>query len=399
MLLMVSGLLLMDEMSYHAAAAEMTETVLDGWVTDAAGKIHYYVNGEKLTGLQVIDSKMYYFTLEKGNMLQSSWKKFAEGKRYFCKDGTCATGLKKVGDNTYYFDTETGIMATSTWMTFSAGKSYFTSGGVRVTGRKKKIDGKYYYFNSKGIMKTGLRTINSKTFYFSPSTGVMVQSKWVTFSNGKSYFNSNGVRAIGLKKISGKYYYFNTKGILQTGTITVGSDTYYADSTGVLEHWIVDGVYYNSAGEKMDSVAVKEFQTMLRAEAIAESITTSDMTQAQKLKVCFDWVMSKHYATMTVGINYPGWTADHANDHFLYGRGNCFADACAMAYLAVAIGYTEVYVCSDSTGSGAHGWCEINGLVYDPLFAQAKSYSKYYGASYSSYYTSKPALHVKIEKN
>ncbi|MCD8347357.1 MAG: hypothetical protein LUD16_05270, partial [Lachnospiraceae bacterium] len=167
MLFMISGLLLTDEMLCQVVAAEETEAVLNGWVTDAAGKVHYYVDGEMVTGLQVIDSKMYYFTLEKGNMLQSSWKKFAEGKRYFCKDGTCATGLKKVGDNTYYFDTETGIMATSTWMTFSAGKSYFTSGGVRVAGRKKKIDGKYYYFNAKGIMKTGLKTINSKTFYFS----------------------------------------------------------------------------------------------------------------------------------------------------------------------------------------------------------------------------------------
>ena len=28
---------------------------------------------------------------------------------------------------------------------------------------------------------------------------------------------------------------------------------------------------------------------------------------------------------------------------------------------------------------------EINGYVYDPLFAEAKSYSKYYGATYGSY--------------
>lgn len=28
---------------------------------------------------------------------------------------------------------------------------------------------------------------------------------------------------------------------------------------------------------------------------------------------------------------------------------------------------------------------EIDGLVYDPLFAEAKNYYKYYGATYASY--------------
>ncbi|MCD7736590.1 MAG: hypothetical protein LUI07_06460, partial [Lachnospiraceae bacterium] len=228
------------------------------------------------------------------------------------------------------------------------------------------------------------------------SNGVMVQSKWITFSSGRSYFNSKGVRVTGRKKINGKYYYFNSKGILKTGTVKDGKNTYYADSKGVLSNWKIGSTYYDSKGKEMDSVAVKEFTTYLRAVSIAESITTSSMSKSQKLKVCFDWVMSKYYATMTVGFNYPGWTADHANDHFLYGKGNCFADACALAYLAKAIGYTEVYVCSDSLGKGAHGWCEIDGKVYDPLFAQAKSYSKYYGASYSTYYIQTPALHEKI---
>ena len=49
--------------------------------------------------------------------------------------------------------------------------------------------------------------------------------------------------------------------------------------------------------------------------------------------------------------------------------------------------YKNVYVCADAVQSNnnAHAWCEINGYVYDPLFAEAKSYSKYYGATYGSY--------------
>ncbi|MCC8047258.1 MAG: hypothetical protein LIP12_17515 [Clostridiales bacterium] len=381
-----------------AAAVTTAETekstTLNGWVKDSSGNKYYYVKGKKVTGKKKIDGAVYYFDPSDGVMLKNGWVKFSTGKSYFGSNGKRVTGLKKIGSKTYYFKSN-GIMVTSTWKTFEKGKSYFSASGARVTG-KKKINGKYYYFNASGIMKTGLKTIDSKTYYFKPSTGVMVTSKWVTFSKGKSYFNAKGVRATGLTKIDGKYYYFSTGGILKTGTTTVGKNTYYADSKGVLSNWKIGSTYYNSKGKEMDSVAVKEFETYLRAVSIAEEITTSSMSKSQKLKVCFDWVMAKHYAQMTVGINYPGWTADHANDHFLYGRGNCFADACALAYLAKAIGYTEVYVCSDSTGKGAHGWCEIDGKVYDPLFAQAKSYSKYYGANYSSYYTQKPALHVKI---
>ena len=50
-------------------------------------------------------------------------------------------------------------------------------------------------------------------------------------------------------------------------------------------------------------------------------------------------------------------------------------------------GYKNVYVCVDTDELGDSGpcWAEIDGLVYDPLFAEAKNYYKYYGATYASY--------------
>ena len=51
------------------------------------------------------------------------------------------------------------------------------------------------------------------------------------------------------------------------------------------------------------------------------------------------------------------------------------------------LGYKNVYVCVDTTatdGSG-HCWAEIGGRVYDPLFAEAKSYYGYFGVGYGSY--------------
>lgn len=115
------------------------------------------------------------------------------------------------------------------------------------------------------------------------------------------------------------------------------------------------------------------------AENIVRQITTPSMSQSQKLRKCFDWVMAKPYVTRRQFARTPGWTAYFANDHFVLGGGNCHSDACAFGYLAKALGYKNVYVCTDTTGTqGAHSWTEVDGLYYDPLFAQAKSFSRYY---------------------
>ena len=122
------------------------------------------------------------------------------------------------------------------------------------------------------------------------------------------------------------------------------------------------------------------------------------MSKSQKLKVCFDWVMSKYYHTWRrFDQGGKAWYAVNANDHFERGRGNCVADASAFAYLAKVLGYEKVYVCADGKRSNrnAHAWAEINGRVYDPLFAQAKSYSKNYGVSYKTYGLSR-VYRVKI---
>lgn len=73
------------------------------------------------------------------------------------------------------------------------------------------------------------------------------------------------------------------------------------------------------------------------------------------------------------------------------------ADASAFAYLAKALGYKNVYVCTDGyrNDENSHGWAEINGRVYDPLFAEAKSYSRNYGVRYGVYPLS-PVMRVKI---
>ena len=247
-------------------------------------------------------------------------------------------------------------------------KKYFRN-GTYLTGMRN-IHGDIYYFSPKGFMKTG----------------------WIKYNNKKYYFGTDGKRCSGVQKISGKYYYFNEKGVLQTKTVTSGKNTYYCTEKGILEAQKKGNTLYYANGKKMESTKAYEYETLQSAKKIVSQITTTNMSTSQKFQTCFNWVIKHNYATKRIFMNQTAWPALYANDYLadvntVGHGGNCFSDACAFAYLAKALGYKNVYVCVDTNklGGSGHCWAEINGLVYDPLFAEAKSYSKYFGATYSTF--------------
>ena len=307
-----------------------------------------------------------------GPVIADGWHTLEDGGQQYYHGGKFVTGFQTIGKAMYYFDTQ-GYLLKNSWVTHG---------------------GKKYRTDKKGIvLKDKLITISKKTYYFRPD-GTMLKG-WKKFKNGSSYFAANGARVTGLKKIGKKSYYFNTKGIMQTGVKKVKNTTYYLNDKGVLEARKTGSKYYDGSGKAMSKVKAQDFETLQNAKTIAAKITTSKMTKSEKLKKCFDWVISKPYVTRRVFTNFEGWPAVYANDHFVLGGGNCLADAAAFAYLAKAIGYTKIYVCTDSTGTRAHSWTEISGLVYDPLFAESKSYSRNYGVSYGVYPLS-PILHIAL---
>ncbi|MDO4277100.1 MAG: hypothetical protein Q4D16_25855 [Eubacteriales bacterium] len=302
------------------------------------------------------------------------WHTLENGAVRYYHGGKFVTGFQTIGKAMYYFDQQ-GYLLKNSWITL---------------GSKK------YRTDKKGIvLKDRLVNISKKTYYFRPD-GTMLKG-WKKFKNGKSYFASNGARVTGLKKIGKKSYYFNSKGIMQTGVKKVKNTTYYLNDKGELEARKVNTKYYDGNGKAMNKVKSQDFETLQRAKIISAKITTSKMTKKEKLKKCFDWVISKPYVTRRVFSNFEGWPAVYANDHFVLGGGNCFADAAAFAYLAKSIGYTGIYVCVDSDGRGGqgHSWAEIGGLVYDPLFAEAKNYSRNYGVAYGVY-PLHPILHIAV---
>lgn len=304
---------------------------------------------------------------------KTGWEKAANGKKYYYVKGKLAKGFVDINGKTYYF--RKGTMAKNKWFFVKKVKYRASERGVIYKNRFITVDGKKYYLNAKGA----------------------VQKSWKVLNGKRYYFGADGVMRTGLSKIHGNYYYFNEKGVAQTGILTVGKTTYVLNSKGKVEAKIKNDKVTDGAGKALSSTKSLHYLTLLRAKRIAGQITNSSMSQEQKLRKCFEWVMSKYYVTPRQFRTTEGWTAVFANDHFLNGKGNCHSDACAFAYLAKAIGYTEVYVCVDSDGTNpsGHSWTEINGLAYDPLFAEAKSFSANYAAPYGTYILH-PILRVKI---
>ena len=299
---------------------------------------------------------------------KDGWHKASNGVVYYYKNGKIAKGFVKIKNKTCYFNKK-GKLVKNAWVIYKGKKYRADRCGTIKKNCFVKVDGKFYSLKADGSVRKG----------------------WQKFSYGISYFGKDGAIRKGLTVINGRTYLFSQKGILLTGTQTVGKTTYYLSDRGRLEMKKVSTgngtLYYDGNGKKLSDVKVQDIETLERAEKIAAEITNSGMSQSQKLKACFDWVIKKPYVMRRKFVNEPGWPALYANDHFLLGGGNCESDAAAFAYLAKAIGYTDIHVCTDSDGTYwlAHSWAEINGLVYDPLFAEAKDYNKYYGAPYGVY--------------
>ncbi|MCD8076558.1 MAG: cell wall hydrolase [Lachnospiraceae bacterium] len=201
-----------------------------------------------------------------GKLATSKW---IQSQYYVDENGVRVTGLQKIDGKYYFFSKSTGKLICGTWIKSGSKYYYAKKNGVLCVSCIKKINGSSYYFNAKGVRKTGKITVDGNTYYFNKSTEKMVTSKWVCISKkyyyfgsdgimvksawvGRYYVNSKGVRVTntwvddkylgsdgkcvsGLQEIDGKYYYFNTSTYKKvTGmTIQVGQYTYVFDSDGV----------------------------------------------------------------------------------------------------------------------------------------------------------------------
>ena len=212
-------------------------------------------------------------------------------------------------------------------------------------------------------------------------------SGWVTVQNGEKKYYKKGQYLKGCKKIEKNYYYFGPKGVMKTQDITSHGVTYFIERNGHVLGCRKGSRYMAPDGRKLNKKQTAELRAYQNARKVVARITTSDMTDAEKLQRCFVWMQSNGFATqgrLSAGGKF--WYAFNANQLFMRRRGNCISYACAMAYMAKVIGYKEVYICSRGTKQQSfHTWTEINGVVYDSYFANRRDADKYYGIKYDDF--------------
>ncbi|MBQ9935812.1 MAG: hypothetical protein IJO70_08195 [Lachnospiraceae bacterium] len=109
-------------------------------------------------------------------------------------------------------------------------------------------------------------------------------------------------------------------------------------------------------------------------DKIISECTNSAMTENQKLRACYDYVI-KNYTYKTLTDYCPSNFEFH--EYYAYltvttGSGNCYGMNFLFGHLAKKLGYdVNFYKGYVGTRRDPHGWVEIEGLIYDPELEQA----------------------------
>lgn len=243
-----------------------------GWYKKGKKTYYYKADHTLASGLQVIDSGLYYFNskgvLQKKKIVRAGGALYYAGKngvivtsrlvkvgkRYYYAQtsGAFATGLIQIGSSSYYFKAN-GVMARSVFVTWNGQKYYARSNGKIAKNRWVKSSGKYYYAGSDGAISvnryiggyylgldgarvaakrpsSGFVVRSGKTYYYD-TEGMPAVSQWVKSSDGKRYYmGADGAAVTGIQIVGGYKYYFNDKGVLQTDSVLfVSGYCYYTD--------------------------------------------------------------------------------------------------------------------------------------------------------------------------
>lgn len=255
---------------------------------------------------------------------------------------------------------------------------------ARVKKGLKKENGGYYYY------KNGKRIKNCWKYVWVKENGKKVVKKFYFGSTGKAYTYCKNVR--------GKMYVFNTRGHLKTASkarfASVGKYKYYIQADGSTSRgWQIIGgklYYINKYGHVCRNQTYKgitfgskgsanmDVNTRLKMECmrILSRITNSSMSNSQKLRACWNYVVGGniYYSLWDPNIYETGWQRSCALQTLQSHSGSCYGFACAFAALAYEIGYEPYVLCGRVPGNrdGAadgftrHGWVMIDGLTYDP---------------------------------
>ena len=209
-----------------------------GWFNDS-----YYVNGVKLTGIQLIDG--YYYDLGDDGICAGQAKYTGlihreEGLSY-AKLGELVTGWVLVGEDNYYFgedylavggtDVRIGyyiysfdenyVLVKGMWTKDTQGRIRYVWAGVALAKQMREIEGNTYCFDASGYLMTGDQYVkwthgDPYTMYYITDDGVVL-GKMDGFngmhkSSAGVFMVENGeaVYAGLVRDAEGNYYYINS---------------------------------------------------------------------------------------------------------------------------------------------------------------------------------------------
>ncbi len=427
-----------DEQEKNDALIYVADTLYTGYYMDGAGILYIVSNGvaESVNGIVGEGTKYYSFndvgiltlsmqTLYVKGEIYSGYYMDSANKMYNVKKGvpTLKTGTVKKGTKYYNYNTKTdnalskqtlyvkGKVYNGYYMD-NKSKMYSVKKGTRTlkTGVVKKGT-KYYNYNTK---KT--KTLSKQTLYVKGK----VYNGYYMDSKNKMYSVKKGALALmtGMVKKGAKYYASKSKktkklskwGLYVDGKVyngyylgsddqmyTISNKTYTPVNT-----MLNAGTAYFSCkenkmltlpgqmiyvyGKAMEWMNPDQMAALQKAQSVVQSVSEQTDSKEEKLYKCYLWMEKfpyKRYHIMKVlMMSYPEtWDVIFANDIFEAYSGCCASEACAFAYMAKACGYENVTICSD----GGHTWVDIDGRLYDPLFAEARSFSENYNAAYTDY--------------
>ncbi|MBQ9991071.1 MAG: hypothetical protein IJP31_09065 [Lachnospiraceae bacterium] len=219
----------------------------------------YYADSRGILqlGWQKVEGIWHYFDPETGEEMNSrieddSWAVVTtdEGEEcfYLANGRTVAKGWKTINSRRYYFDEE-GVLQTGF---FTIGKNTFygmenaaagEGRGAILTG-EQQIGTDTYYFGKNGVLVTGFMKLDGVWHFFSTAekspqkgrertiSGPEIRGKWYWYEvDGQRYcLLRNKTILTGWRTVDGKRYYFDPDTYtMQTGFLTVGTNTYYLE--------------------------------------------------------------------------------------------------------------------------------------------------------------------------
>ena len=214
------------------------------------------------------------------------------------------------------------------------------------------------------------------------------KNRFQTKKGVTNYYDENGKKVKNkIIEIKGSSYYFDKKGGMIKGWVKKGKQYYYFDrkSGKMKKNCTVDGIQLKKNGTaKQTKLSVEKIKTMITARSVVEKITKPTDKKSKKIDACCKYVMDPPYVRyrfLKPIMNVKGWECTFANDIFKKGKGDCVSQSCALAFLFKELGLKNIYVCHDTS----HTWVEVDGKVYDTLFAKAKKAHAYLNVTYKEF--------------